>query len=171
MEAAAYRDLMKSHAGTLVVVATGWPGGRTGLTATAFCSVSDSPPTILICVNKTASAHPVIRSTKAFSVNVLGVGQEDVAACFAGRTGLKGEQRFDLGEWATLQTGAPVMADALGNLDCELIQEHEHGSHSVFIGLVRAIRSMDSSDPLMYCRGDFSALQHRNHKEFSCQQP
>ncbi len=160
---------MKSHAETLVVIATGMPGSRTGMTATAFCSVSDSPPTILICVNKSASAYPIIRSTKAFSVNLLGTGHEDIADRFAGRTGLKGEERFAGGHWVTQETGAPIMADALANLDCELLQEQEPGTHSVFVGLVRAISCENSLDPLIFCRGGFSALRHR--EELLCQQP
>ena len=160
MESHSYKQLMKSHAGAPVVIATGLPGQRTGLTATAFCSLSDSPPTILICVNKSASAHPVILSTKSFSINVLNAEQDDVATCFAGQTGLKGEERFASGMWITDVTGAPIMADALGNLDCTLLHEHDHGTHSVFVGLVKAVRCTESDDPLIYFRGRFSALHN-----------
>lgn len=159
MEASSYKQLMKHHAGAPVVIATGRPGERTGLTATAFCSLSDSPPTILVCVNKNASAHPVIRDTQAFSVNVLRQDQRELAACFSGQTGLKGEDRFSIGHWEVQETGAPVMADALATLDCELLQEHDHGTHSVFVGLVKAVSSDDDSGPLIYFRGNFSGLQ------------
>lgn len=158
MEAASYKQLMKHHAGATVVIATGEQGARTGLTATAFCSLSDSPPTVLICVNKNASAHPVIRKTRSFSVNVLSQEQEDLAACFSGQTGLKGEERFADGHWITQETGAPVMAEALASLDCELIHEHDHGTHSVFVGLVKAVSSDADSEPLIYFRGHFSSL-------------
>ncbi len=161
MEASAYKQLMKHHAGAPVVIATGRPGERTGLTATAFCSLSDSPPTVLICVNRGASAHPVIERTRAFSVNLLRDGQADIAARFAGMTGLKGEQRFEGGDWTVQQTGAPVMADALASLDCELLLAHDHGTHSVFIGLVREVHSDGGADPLIYFRGSFSALRER----------
>lgn len=159
MEASSYKQLMKHHAGAPVVIATGRPGARTGLTATAFCSLSDSPPTILICVNKNASAHPVIRDTHSFSVNVLRDDQKDLAACFSGQTGLKGEARFEGGDWQTQETGAPVLGDALASLDCELLAEHDHGTHSVFVGLVKAVASDDESGPLIYFRGNFSGLQ------------
>ncbi|EJL72301.1 conserved protein of DIM6/NTAB family [Variovorax sp. CF313] len=162
MEASAYKQLMKHHAGAPVVIATGCPGARTGLTATAFCSLSDSPPTVLVCVNQTASAHPVILQTRSFSVNVLRDGQADIAARFAGMTGLKGEQRFEGSDWAVQETGAPVMGDALASLDCELLQAHDHGTHSVFIGLVKAVRSDSKSEPLIYFRGNFSALGDRS---------
>jgi flavin reductase (DIM6/NTAB) family NADH-FMN oxidoreductase RutF len=154
-----YRNMMRHHAGAPVVVATGKPGARTGLTATAFCSLSDSPPTVLICVNRNASAHPIIRQTGTFSVNILNDEQADVAACFSGQTGLKGEERFAChGNWVTCVTGAPVMTDALASLDCEVLNEYEHGTHSVFVGLVKAARIQEDSDPLIYFRGSFCGL-------------
>lgn len=132
---------MKNNAGATIVIATGGRGERTGLTAAAVCSLSDSPPTVQISVNKNASAHPVIRKTGFFSVNALSNEQKDLAACFSGQTGLKGEERFSKGHWITQKTGAPVMAEALASLDCELIHEHDRGTHSVFVGLVKAISS------------------------------
>ncbi|MES2532973.1 MAG: flavin reductase family protein [Pseudomonadota bacterium] len=161
MEASTYKQLMKHHAGAPVIIASGRPGARTGLTATAFCSLSDSPPTVLVCVNKGASAHPVIADTRSFSVNVLRNDQAAVAACFAGQTGLKGEQRFREGDWAVQQTGAPVMRQALATLDCELLHAHDHGTHTVFVGLVHAVNSDETSDPLIYFRGGFNSLGAR----------
>jgi flavin reductase (DIM6/NTAB) family NADH-FMN oxidoreductase RutF len=163
MQTDVYRNLMKSHAGATVIIATGQPGRRTGLTATAFCSLSDSPPTILVCVNKNASAHAVIATTKSFSVNVLREDQADIAACFAGMTGLHGEERFQHGaRWLKGETGAPVMADALVSLDCKLIKVHDHQTHSVFVGLVETGTTEDGFDPLIYFRGNFSS-SHAHH--------
>lgn len=159
MEATLYKQLMKQHAGVPVIIATGSSGHRTGLTATAFCSLSDSPPSVLVCVNKSASAYPVIRETGSFSVNILREDQATIALCFSGQTGLKGEDRFTGGQWITQSTGAPVMADSLGSLDCLLEREYEHGTHAVFVGLVQSIRSDEESEPLIYFRGGFVGLQ------------
>lgn len=142
-----------------MIVATGLSGQRTGLTATAFCSLSDSPPSVLVCVNKSASAYPVIRETGSFSVNILRDDQATIALCFAGQTGLKGEDRFAGGQWITQTTGAPVMADSLGSLDCQLEREYDHGTHAVFVGLVQSVRSDEESEPLIYFRGGFAGLQ------------
>lgn len=166
MEAKSYKQMMQQHVGAPVVIATGKQGARTGLTATAFCSLSDSPPTILICVNKNASAHPVIMRTGTFSVNILREDQAQVASCFAGQTGLQGEERFAQGNWITQATGAPVLADALASLDCELLQVHDHATHSVFVGLVHEVSSKEDSDPLVYFRGAFGTLQ--SHRATAC---
>lgn len=158
MELQAYRKLMRHHAGAPVIIATGAPGNRTGLTATAFCSLSDSPPTVIVCVNRNASAHPLIRETGCFSVNLLREGQEDTALKFAGQTGLKGEARFDE-RWSVGETGAPVMRSALASLDCELIQSVDHASHTIFVGLVRSAEADENGEPMLYFRGSFIGLQ------------
>jgi len=152
-----YRKLMRNHAGAPVVIATGAPGSRTGLTATAFCSLSDAPPMVLVCVNKQASAHPLIERTRTFSVNLLREGQQDIALKFAGQTGLKGEARFD-DDWSTGVTGVPLMRTALAHLECELLEAHDHGSHTVFVGLVHSAAVDSEAEPLIYFRGSFGGL-------------
>jgi len=150
-----YRRLMRNHAGAPVVIATGALGARTGLTATAFCSLSDAPPTVLVCVNKHASAHPLIQQMKTFSVNLLRKDQAELALTFSGQTGLNGEARFD-GAWTQGATGVPLLALAV--LDCEVISTHDHGSHTVFIGRVRFATADDTAEPLIYFRGGFGGF-------------
>ncbi len=158
MDAGDYRRVMRSHAGAPAIVATGTRGARTGLTATAFCSVSDAPPTVLVCVNKSASAHSLIARHRSFSVNLLRTGQEDLALRFSGRRGLEGEQRFD-GEWTAGTGGAPVLTTALASIECELTHCHDHESHSVFFGIVRHATTDENAAPLIYFRGSFDTLR------------
>ena len=158
MDAASYKRLMKYHAGAPVVIATGRPGQRYGLTATSFCSLSDEPPTVLVCVKKNASAHSIIQSTGSFSVNLLSGEHASLAESFAGITGLQGEQRFAASHWIIQETGAPILADALASLDCEVVGQHDHSTHSIFVGLVQALRHGEPSEPLLYFRGRFSSL-------------
>lgn len=155
MEAAGYREIMRHHAGAVTVIAVGLPGARTGLTATAVCSLSDSPAMILACVNRSASAHAIITATRCFSINLLASEQQDVAMRFAGREGLAGEDRFETGAWTTLSTGAPVLEGALANLDCELAEELNGLTHTIFIGAVKSGRVRAAATPLLYFRGEF----------------
>lgn len=140
------------------MVATGPVGERFGLTATAVCSLSDDPPTLLVCVNRSASAHDVIQSRRHFSINLLAADQQAVAAHFAGRAGLKGEARFAGAAWGTLATGAPILVDALAAFDCEIVQEHVFPTHTIFIGQVVATAAREAADPLLYLRGEFRQL-------------
>lgn len=160
MDTAKFRNLMRHQAGAVTIIAVGKPGNRTGLTATAMCSLSDSPPSVLICVNKNASAHAPIRETRSFSVNLLSRQQDDLAKRFSTKK-LEGEARFDADTWDTMVTGAPTLKDTIATLDCELMDEHVVDTHSIFIGRVRDGRFAETADPLLYFRGDFWNLKDR----------
>ena len=156
MEAQQYRDLMRHQAGAVTLIATGKKGNRTGMPATAVCSLTDSPPTLLICVNESASAHDIIAETGSFSVNLLCPEHKDLVAIFTGKTGRSGEARFDDEHWETLKTGAPILKDALASFDCEVTDSKKVSTHTIYIGQVRAGRSRDEADPLVYFRGAFT---------------
>ena len=150
-----YRNLMRQQAGAVALIATGRPGARTGMAATAVCSLTDTPPALLVCVNQTASAHDIIADTGAFSVNLLSPAQKDLVGVFSGRTGLKGEDRFDDALWQTLVTGAPILKEALASFDCEVVDAKTVSTHTIYIGEVRGGSAQEDLDPLVYFRGGF----------------
>jgi flavin reductase (DIM6/NTAB) family NADH-FMN oxidoreductase RutF len=154
-----YKGLMRHLAGAVTVVTAGKQGERRGLTATAICSLSVSPPMLLACVNRRAGAHDLIISDRVFSVNVLASDQESVAGRFSGRSNLKGEERFASGTWGTLLTGAPILAGALASLDCELIEYKSVSTHTIFIGRVVSGCSRDGAEPLIYLRGAYHTIR------------
>lgn len=161
MDGALYRAIMRHQAGAVTVIAAGAPGGRTGLTATAVCSLSDDPPTILACIRRTASAHDVIVKQGVFSVNLLASDQQDVAERFSGNRPVYGEKRFAGHKWTTLVTGAPVLQGALASLDCRLEEQHGFATHSIFIGGVIDGCVRGEAEPLLYFRGDYWDLGSR----------
>jgi len=160
VDAAFYRQAMRSHAAAVTIISTGRRGERTGLTATSVCSLSDDPPTLIACINRNASAHEIVRSTGAFGVNILRSAQVELANTFAGRRAIEREQRFaeDV-KWTSLMTGAPILAEALVGFDCELVGEYSHDTHSIFVGRVRAIKRADANDPLIYFGGAFHSVE------------
>ena len=161
ISALGYRALMRHQAGAVAVVATGAGTARAGLTATAFSSLSDTPPTLLVCVQRKAGAHDLIASLGVFSVNILVADQQDVAELFSGKSGIKGDERFHGQTWISLTTGAPVLSNALAVLDCELVESHQFSSHTIFIGRVVDGVTRMSADPLLYFRGDYWNLADR----------
>ena len=69
------------------VVTTAGAGGKTGFTATAVCSVSDTPAMLLVCLNRRSQSAPVLAQNGVFCVNTLAAGDEKLADMFAGRSG------------------------------------------------------------------------------------
>ncbi len=45
---------------------------------------------------------------------------------------LNSDERFTLGTWTELETGAPVLTDALVSFDCEIGTNTRSGTHSRF---------------------------------------
>jgi len=126
------------------VITTDGPNGRAGFTATAVCSVTDQPPTLLVCMNKSSFAHPFFVNNGVLCVNSLAADQEAVSGLFANRE-MSLEQRFAGIRWDTLTTGAPVIDGARVNFDCMITGSHEVGSHTVFICEVVNVRESDEA--------------------------
>jgi flavin reductase (DIM6/NTAB) family NADH-FMN oxidoreductase RutF len=156
-----FRAAMRHLAGAVSVITAGIGEDRTGLTATSPTSFSADPPTVLVCVNRDASAIPVITSYRHFAVNVLADGQRRIAENFTGRGGLRGPQRYAGARWSTLETSAPLLDDALVSLDCELDEAIERHSHVILIGRVVATRMAAEGGALVYWRGAYQGLREQ----------
>ena len=125
---------MRRLAAGVTLVTAAHRGARSGLTATAVCSVSAEPPQLLACVGRDADAHDPIRAAGAFAVNVLASHQRPLAERFAGAVDLCGADRFDAGAWTTLATGAPVLDPCLAAFDCTLAEAlwlQENGARQI----------------------------------------
>jgi len=141
IEATDFRDAMSLLTTAVSVVTTEGPSGLHGFTASAVCSVTDTPPTLLVCMNQTSRSHGYFIENKILSVNVLGTQHEHISNTFASK--LHSAERFEYGAWTQLQTGAPVLEDALVSFDCEIEHIQEVGTHSVFMCRVVAIKQTE----------------------------
>lgn len=158
IESADFKSVMRQVAGAVSVITARHDGARAGLTATSLTALSAEPPTVIICVNRTASAWPTIERAGHFAVNLLASHQRPIADRFAGRGGHRGEARFGEGRWTRLVTGAPVLDDALACLDCTVEEVIERHSHGLLIGRVKAIQVSGQPNALLYWRGLYGQL-------------
>ncbi len=144
-----YREAMARFGAAVSVVTTDGPGGRFGFTASAVCSVTDDPPTLLVCVNRKNDSHPALMANQVLCVNTLASDQTAISGLFGGKE-LNQDARFAGGEWTTLETGAPVLAGAVVAFDCRVVQITEIGTHSVVFAEVVALRHGPAHDGLIY---------------------
>ncbi|ODN70647.1 flavin reductase [Methylobrevis pamukkalensis] len=131
-----FRNALARVPAAVVVVATDGPAGAGGFTATAFTSVSDDPPTILVCLNRKSAQNETFRNNGVFSVNMLAAEDQAIANDFAGFTKLPAPERFRAGDWTRGITGAPMLLRARVSLDCELVDINPVATHNVMIGRV-----------------------------------
>src|SRR5262249_31714007 len=98
---------MRQLASGVSVVTAGADGDRNGMTASAVCSLSVDPPSLVTCLSRDAGTCNHLARSRTFCVNVLGRDHEDLASVFAGRAGLAGEERFGTGSWLVGRLGVP----------------------------------------------------------------
>jgi len=149
--------MRKLTGGVTIITSMDAEGNRCGLTATAVCSLSTEPPSLLACVNRSSSVAAVVESSGVFAVNVLSLDQQPVAEVFAGRAGLVREERFAAGEWIKgIITGAPVLSQTCVSFECEIAEVKEFGTHLILIGTVAKTHCASEDDnPLIYGNGAF----------------
>ena len=150
--AEAFKQSMRRVAATVNVISICVDGRPMGITATAVSAVSMSPPSLLVCVNQTASLHPWIGDADHFSVNVLHRDQADVAMMFADR---KLEAQRFLAGWDNDCLTPPRLRGAQASILCRRIDHHRFGTHSIFIGVVEEVVTREEIDPLIYLDGRF----------------
>jgi flavin reductase (DIM6/NTAB) family NADH-FMN oxidoreductase RutF len=149
-----FRTALRSFAAGVTVVTTRDRHGRpTGLTASAFTSVSLDPPLVLVCVDHAATAHPDIRAHGWFAVNVLQREQEGLSRRFAA----SGGDKFGGVACHEGQTGLPLLDGALATLECRVVAAHEAGDHTIFIGQVESALVLGGR-PLVYFHGGYHSL-------------
>lgn len=138
--------------GTAVVTARGndGPRGFLALSATHLCA---EPPTMMISVDKKTSAVSAILEGGHFAINYLATDQADLAAPFGGKGDLKGADRFTLGSWTTLATGAPVLEGASGTIDCEVEEVIERHGTLIVLGRVKDFAATEGKAPMVSHRG------------------
>ncbi|MDR5836361.1 flavin reductase family protein [Caballeronia sp. LZ034LL] len=131
-----FQKAMSLFAAGVTVITTMSDGKPAGLVATSVCSLSSTPPSIVVCVNKSAATHDVLIQEGKFAVNLLSVEHRGVVDRFRD---VRGEARFDTHPWRVSKTGSPMLDDAVVVLDCEIAGRHDGFSHSIFIGVIRDI--------------------------------
>ena len=137
---------MRRFATGVSIVTTSLDGRIHGFTVNAFASVSAEPPTVLICVNRVATAHPLISASQRFCVNVLALDQRALAERFAGG---EPRSRFEGVAYRIGPSGSPVLAGTVAHFDCRVTEELTASTHTIFLGEVLDAGARDGA-PLGY---------------------
>ncbi len=145
-----FREAMARLGAAVNIITTKGPDSDTGFTASAVCSVTDDPATVLVCINRGSRQHDIFKNAGMLCVNVLSHEHEALSPLFAGAGDLPMAARFAAAAWLRLATGAPVLENAAAALDCKIDQIVEVGTHSVMFCAVQAIHLGNSSSGLVY---------------------
>ncbi len=145
-----YREAMSRLGAAVNIITTAGPAGDAGFTASAVCSVTDDPPTLLVCMNRASKSNPAFLAAKILCVNVLAHEHQELSAPFASVGELPMAERFARANWLRLATGSPVLENAAAAFDCTIDQILEVGTHNVFFCGVKAIHLGPATAGLIY---------------------
>lgn len=153
VDANTFRAVMGRFATGVTVVTTTQGTRRVGITVNAFASVSLDPPLVLICIDHASRVHDILLESGIFAVNMLSNDQEELSSCFAGNSDYR-YASFCGAASHTEITGAPVLDDSLGFVDCRIVDVYPGGDHSIILGRVEAAGDGEGK-PLLYYRSRY----------------
>lgn len=150
------RALMRRAPASVAVLTVDTGRERMGLTVSSLVSLSLDPPLVAVSIAHEAAMHELLREAGGFAASLLAGGQEWLAQHFA-----RGVP--PIGMWHGIETeesagGAPLLAGALGSLECRLVAEHAVGDHTLFVGEVESVRLGAAAPPLVYHDGTYHTL-------------
>jgi 3-hydroxy-9,10-secoandrosta-1,3,5(10)-triene-9,17-dione monooxygenase reductase component len=155
LDTRSFREAIGRFATGVAFVTAAPDGEPTGLIVNSLTSVSLEPPLISFCPARRSLTWSRMRRMEWFGVNVLRRQHER----FVIRATPAGADRFAGLDWWLGRSGAPLLADAITTLECEIVAEHAAGDHWIVIGRVEDLRTSLSKDPLVFFAGAFGTLQ------------
>ena len=147
-----FLQAMRGITSTVTVVSVNNGENKQAMTATSVTSLSLDPPSMLVCINHEASIHEVMKEGLGFCINILSLGQENLAEICS----IKGkeEQRFLEGNWSELEK-IPYNIDSQSNLFCNCVQAIQNSTHTIYVGEVTGVINKNTFDPLLYKDGNY----------------
>ncbi|MCK9486275.1 MAG: flavin reductase family protein [Dehalococcoidia bacterium] len=152
-----FRNAMGMFATGVTVVAVQYDDMVRGMTANAFLSLSLHPAMVLICIDESASMHPVFQVAESFSVNILTEDQQHLSRSFAAR----GEKQEPMGghPYRTGELGSPILDGVLAWAECRVEQRYPGGDHLIVVGRVHDFGiEQPEGAPLVFYGGRYHSL-------------
>lgn len=146
-EAAVFRDVIRHLASGVTIITSALGGEPVGMTATAVCSVSATPPMLLVSLTAASRTAQGVAQAGAFALHLVPHSGRKHAEQFASRN-----LHFqDVNYATTSEKNIPVLAEVLGWFLCQVEQTLSVADHLIFVGRVLQCELKDRSpDPLLY---------------------
>ncbi|MEO5883938.1 MAG: flavin reductase family protein [Candidatus Limnocylindrales bacterium] len=140
-----------------VVVYRDLEGIVRGMTATSLCALSATPPSLLVCVERSTRTHAELEHLEIFALELLAADQREIAR-FCARPGA---DKILPVEWLVpvASDAAPRLAGTIAHFGCRIERVEPAFSHSIVIARIQALGlGPDDAEPLLYRDGRFRSL-------------
>ncbi len=155
VDAESFKQALASWASGVTIITSRHADHVHGMTVSAFCSVSLSPPLVMVCLDKASNTLELVEAAKVFSVNVLAQGQEELSYRFASKE--YEDVRFEGLDCEPGVNGCPHIPGAVSTMDCRVVDTLDAGDHVIYIGEVDAAQ-FSERPPLVYLRAAYRSL-------------
>jgi len=150
-----FRNVMRQHASTVVLLATTADGKVSGMPATAFTPLSIEPPLVLFCVHRNNDTHARLKPGTTVGISFLADGQAAVSDHFAKKS--KKETCEPPVVFGQSPAGAPIVPDACAAIEAVVSAQHPGGDHTIFVAEVKWGSAANDGCPLLYHQGNYTA--------------
>jgi flavin reductase (DIM6/NTAB) family NADH-FMN oxidoreductase RutF len=165
-DATSFRNTVGAFATGVTVVTTAVGDELYGITANSFTSLSLDPMLVLVCLKGPSRALELLTRSRAFTVNVLAIGQSELSRRFADRDRSTGAAAFDGVAITTGASGCPNILDCAAVVDCRMHQMYPGGDHVIVVGEVLGYMSRPELEPLVFHGGNYRRLGDRTSDLF-----
>lgn len=152
-----FRQAMRRLTSTVTIITANDKGRPYGMTATAVTSLTLTPPSLMICVNRSANTHDAILRSGSFCVNLLRPSHQSLCCDFSGKKA--GRERFETGNWSMPATQPPYLTDAQSSIFCDVHGTLPNGTHTVVIGHVTKVLVAERIMPLLHQNGTYGRFE------------
>ena len=149
MDLVAKQAILRQFPCGLYAVTVTHDGEEHGMTANWVTQAAFEPPMVVVAVENTSKTITMIREARYFAVNLFQQGQRELAAKL-GRSSEQAPQKLKgIKTKPAPVSKAPVLADALGWVECRLVATLPAGDHTLVLGeVVEAGVEHEGAQPL-----------------------
>jgi flavin reductase (DIM6/NTAB) family NADH-FMN oxidoreductase RutF len=126
-----------------------------GMTANGVASISLDPMLVMVSVAHNANTYPIIKKTQKYVINILSESQKNIAMQYAQKTKPDDIEFND--QYYFTSSGMPFLKESLASMECNVVNMHEEGDHTIFIGNVKDI-VVNNGTPLLFFKGDWAKI-------------
>jgi flavin reductase (DIM6/NTAB) family NADH-FMN oxidoreductase RutF/DNA-binding GntR family transcriptional regulator len=154
VDARTFRHVVGHLASGVTLVTTRTAHGDFGMTASSVTSLSMDPPMMLACLNSASPTSAAVSQAGRYAVNVLGEAHGHLAQQFA----TPSADKFAGVRILEGTLGLPLLADSLARIECQVVEEVQAATHTIFLGRVVDAHA-EEGNPLTYFRGGFGRFE------------
>ncbi|MEL1134395.1 flavin reductase [Desulfitobacterium sp. THU1] len=134
----------------LYIISAHHDGVDNGQCANTCFQITAEPPRIAIGINKNNYTHELITQSGKFGVSVLNQQGHDYVRLFGFRSGRNIEKFADIPNVHRGESGILLLDDVIATVEAEVIGELDAGTHTLFLGEVKAGEVRQKAEPMTY---------------------